>query len=196
MATPDCTASQTYCIYRIVCFPTGKVYVGQTNNSRRRKKDHFRYLKRGQHHSSYMQAAYNKYGRRAFWFEVLETDLSIEQANQREIYWIEVFDSFYNGFNATSGGDNREFVSKPCTWNGTNYESLTEAAKANNITVTAMRNRLLSSYKCDQDLVRTRPDLAKECIWNGIKYPSISAAAKASGIPLTSFKRLLKTVKD
>ena len=30
----------TYCIYRIVCFVTGKCYIGQTSRQRRRKKEH------------------------------------------------------------------------------------------------------------------------------------------------------------
>lgn len=28
-----------------------------------------------------------------------------EQLNEREIYWISYYDTFYNGYNATLGGD-------------------------------------------------------------------------------------------
>lgn len=59
-------------VYQIVNLINGKVYVGSSINLARRKNEHARHLRDGKHHSSYLQRAYNKYGRNCFKFEVLE----------------------------------------------------------------------------------------------------------------------------
>ncbi len=48
--------------------PSGKMYIGSTVNFRRRKAEHFRQLRYGQHHSVKLQRAYNKYGADAMVF--------------------------------------------------------------------------------------------------------------------------------
>lgn len=72
----------SHCVYRIVCFVTGKCYVGQTLSPDRRKLEHFRLLKSKKHHSVHLQNAYKKYGRKSFYFEVLEenNELPAQQA--------------------------------------------------------------------------------------------------------------------
>lgn len=93
-------------VYRIVCFPAGKCYVGQTGiKPNKRFRQHMRKLHDGTHHSKKLQAAYKKYGKSAFFFEILEDGISPHSINTREIYWINEFNSFQYGFNCTSGGD-------------------------------------------------------------------------------------------
>jgi len=58
-------------IYRIINIVTGDFYIGQAVNFKRRKNAHFNELKRGKHHSSYLQNAYNKYGEENFKFEIV-----------------------------------------------------------------------------------------------------------------------------
>lgn len=41
---------------------------------------------------------------------------------------------------------------KPCTWNGIEYPSLAEAARATGVHATTMRYRLKMGYTCDADL--------------------------------------------
>lgn len=48
--------------------------------------------------------AIRKYGLENFTFEVLE-ECPSELLNEREIYWINYFDSYYNGYNCTLGGN-------------------------------------------------------------------------------------------
>lgn len=57
-------------IYTITCIETGKVYVGQTINVRKRWESHRHYLARGTHRNQHLQRAWAKYGAEAFVFEV------------------------------------------------------------------------------------------------------------------------------
>lgn len=47
----------------------------------------------------------NKYGSENFYCELLEENIPYENLDEREIYYIERFDSFHNGYNSTPGGD-------------------------------------------------------------------------------------------
>ncbi len=94
-------------IYRIINQTTGKSYVGQSVNIRKRKIQHFSNLKCGKHENDYLQKSFNKYGREAFDFEVLEDTKNLTQdtINNREQYWIKYYKSFNEGYNLTKGGD-------------------------------------------------------------------------------------------
>jgi len=57
-------------VYRIVCKPTGKLYVGSTHRHfGNRFRQHKYHLRRGDHHSPKLQAVWDKYGEAAFLFE-------------------------------------------------------------------------------------------------------------------------------
>jgi group I intron endonuclease len=58
-------------IYRIQHIATGNQYIGSSVNVDRRLSDHRGYLRRGKHHSIYLQRAWNKYGEDSFIFEFL-----------------------------------------------------------------------------------------------------------------------------
>lgn len=178
----------TYCVYRIVCFATGKVYVGQTSNPKNRKLQHFGRLRRGEHHSPLLQRAYNKYGERAFYFEVVEGGISPEDIDSRELYWIERFNSHKDGYNILLGGSDAAPANKrPCTWNGVTYASVSECARANGVTETAMRIRIEAGYISDEDMKLRR----KRIIWDGVAYPSIHSASKATNISASTLKKYL-----
>ncbi len=51
--------------------------------------------------------AMNKYGKENFMCEILEDNVPIDELNNKEIYYIEKYDSFINGYNSTKGGDGR-----------------------------------------------------------------------------------------
>lgn len=181
--------SSVYCIYRITCFHTGQVYVGQTIALHNRQNQHWWKLKRGIHHNRRLQSAYEQYGRDAFYFEVLEKDIPATKINEREKIWIKKFDSFKHGYNMTEGGrDLSASHRKICIWNGIEYLSIAAAARANGITPSTMLERLQKGYACDSDIlgkgsIQAR---AKIVIWNGIKYSSLSEAARICGINLSS----------
>lgn len=58
-------------IYAIIHRDSGRWYVGQSKNIRKRLNEHRRLLRDGWHHSSYLQNAWDKYGPDAFDFDVL-----------------------------------------------------------------------------------------------------------------------------
>lgn len=178
-------------IYRIVNTMDGRSYVGQTNNVKRRRKEHFLDLKAGEHHNPFLQNAYNKYGHSAFTFEVLEQNIPTEKINEREIYWIERIDSFNTGYNLSSGGDSPEIVKgTPCTWNGIEYPSIAAAARAIGVSLASLQERLERGYTCDADMVR---GWKREITYNGVTYPSITEAAAAIGISLGAMDSRIRT---
>lgn len=51
----------------------------------------------------------NKYGIENFIIEEIE-ECSIDILNEREKYWIEYYHSFKTGYNATTGGDGKQYI--------------------------------------------------------------------------------------
>ena len=50
-----------------------------------------------------------KYGVDNFTIEQVE-ECPLEDLSDKEIYWIQYYDTFHNGYNATYGGDGRQYV--------------------------------------------------------------------------------------
>lgn len=92
-------------IYAIICKPTSKLYIGQSINIRSRKNQHLKDLLKGKHCNSYLQNAFNKYGRSNFGFQVLE-NCTREELNDKEAYWINLKNSNKSeyGFNLKEAG--------------------------------------------------------------------------------------------
>lgn len=90
-----------YCIYIHKNKINGKVYVGKTNNVKRRWKGDGYYYQS----CSKFYAAIQKYGWENFEHIILEDDLTLEQANNREQYYINFYNSQQNGYNILNGGD-------------------------------------------------------------------------------------------
>lgn len=86
----------------------GKVYIGQSIDLDRRKKDHIRNLNKNVGHNSHFQNAWNKYGENNFEFEVIHLVENSNELNYLETYYIEKYDSTNpnKGYNFTHGGDN------------------------------------------------------------------------------------------
>ena len=75
-------------VYSIRCLTNGLVYVGSSKNIKRRWSAHVSDLRKGKHSSSFLQRAWDKYGRDVFLFEtveVVDTHLLVE----REQFWID-----------------------------------------------------------------------------------------------------------
>jgi hypothetical protein len=100
-------------IYRVTS-PSGKVYVGQTTKSLiDRQKSHILSSKNinSPKYNCKFYNALRKYDNLMIW-EIIEDNISLENLNEREIYYIQLYDSFFNGYNATSGGENGRIVSE------------------------------------------------------------------------------------
>lgn len=59
-------------IYSITCLPNGRVYIGSSNDMDSRIKSHKRALKNGDHKNIHLQRAYDKHGKSAFKYDVVE----------------------------------------------------------------------------------------------------------------------------
>ena len=100
-------------IYRIKNLETGSMYIGQTAKSfASRWSDHRCDLKAGRHRNIHLQRSYNRHGKDAFEYRVLEIipqgDMSDKEfedyINEREIILIAEHDTLENGYNLTEGG--------------------------------------------------------------------------------------------
>lgn len=76
-------------VYQIRNLPTGKVYIGSSNNVLRRWEHHREFLRKGKHRSKYLQRAWNKHGPEAFEFTVLEQMEDTVRLIECEQYWID-----------------------------------------------------------------------------------------------------------
>lgn len=169
----------THCIYRIVCFQNAMVYIGQTLAPEKRKRVHFQQLRDNQHVNIHLQAAYNKYGRQAFYFEVIERDIHPSGIDEREQYWIDHYDCFRNGFNRTPGGNRVGGSYKPIVWNGVWYESVSACAR---ILGRDVRWGVAQGYTSDAELKSPGDHIKKSFEWNGIVYSSYAKCARALGL--------------
>lgn len=89
-------------IYCIINKINQKRYIGQTYSIKNRFYRHKKELRKNIHHNNHLQSAWNKYGEDNFEFSVIEY-CNVDLLNDREIYWIDFYDSFRNGYNQTSG---------------------------------------------------------------------------------------------
>lgn len=82
-------------IYKIVNIITNDCYIGSSVNINKRKNQHFNLLKHKEHHSIYLQNAYNKYGKDNFIFNILEL-CEKDKCIEREQWFIDNINSKYN----------------------------------------------------------------------------------------------------
>lgn len=88
-------------VYKISNNINNKIYIGITNDYKRRWREH----KNNYNKNSIIAKAIQKYGEENFIFEILYSGLSLEEANNKEIELIKKYNSFVpNGYNISSGG--------------------------------------------------------------------------------------------
>ena len=89
-------------IYKATNKINGKVYIGQTVRSlQERMAEHAR------HTQTTFDRALKKYGLDAFDIEQIDSTDSVDELNQKEIYWIEFYNCVVpNGYNMCEGGGN------------------------------------------------------------------------------------------
>ena len=86
-------------------------YIGQTIDEKRRFKTHVDWAINKKDNNRFHNAL-RKYGLDNFIYCVLEDNVLKENLNLKEIEWIEYYDSFYSGYNLTSGGDTNVIISE------------------------------------------------------------------------------------
>lgn len=83
-------------IYAIKNTINKHLYVGSARDFLVRKYKHLNDLRKGKHHSLYLQRAYNKYGEQGFRFVVLETVRKESQLLKREQHYLDKLNPVYN----------------------------------------------------------------------------------------------------
>lgn len=86
-------------IYKITNKINGKTYIGQSNNCKRRIQEH------QQERDIPIDMWINFLGKDNFTYEIIES-CSLEELDEKEQYYIKLYDSINNGYNIQIGGFN------------------------------------------------------------------------------------------
>lgn len=87
---------------------TGKIYIGQTTHTlNKRIKSHIKESKKESNRP--FMLSINKYGIDNFEFEIIDSTDNLDELNDKEIYWIDFYNSVSpNGYNVTGGGQGKK----------------------------------------------------------------------------------------
>nr|DAU78890.1 MAG TPA: intron associated endonuclease [Caudoviricetes sp.] len=91
-------------IYKITNKINGISYIGQSRDIEKRWASHRARYQYGTEYNKALYRAFRKYGVDNFDFSIIE-QCSEEALNDREIYWVSYYDTYYHGYNETPGGD-------------------------------------------------------------------------------------------
>ena len=95
-------------IYKITNTLNGKMYIGKTEQTiEKRFQQHCHDSQRDGMSNRPLYKAMRKYGVEVFSIEEIE---QTDNPEEREIYWIEFYGTFKNGYNATLGGDGKKYI--------------------------------------------------------------------------------------
>lgn len=97
-------------IYKITNKINGKAYIGKTQDFNERQFAHYKASKNKNSYISVLYRAINKYGWKNFNWEIICECETLEELNEKEIYFIKEYKTFIhdensNGYNLTLGGD-------------------------------------------------------------------------------------------
>ena len=141
-------------IYKIENLINHKVYIGLSKDISNRWRGHKSNYNNPncKDYNMVIYKAMRKYGIKNFTFEIIEK-CNEELLNQKEQYWIAYYDSYYNGYNSTLGGDESHIhLGKPIELYDlegnyiTTYPNITEAAKAIGVSRSAIYG-ILQGYR-------------------------------------------------
>ena len=143
--------------------PRGGKYIGKTiGNEKHRWQNHISeaYNKNNKDYNSILNKAIRKYGGNNFSCKILEDNISNDILNEREIYWIEYYKTFYldnfHGYNMTKGGDSPIRVNEKVflnLWNeGKSISEISLITSSNNKTI----SKHLKNLGISADLIYQR----------------------------------------
>lgn len=152
-------------IYKITNLVNGHSYIGQSINIDKRwnKEKSCAFNCNDKSYNYPLSKAFRKYGIENFSFEILE-ECNKEKLNEREIYYISLYNTYYNGYNQTKGGQN-------CPYSKLKENQVLEI-KQKLITQKYSLEKLSKEYNVHKDTIR---NINNGDIWSYIgiynKYP-------------------------
>lgn len=150
------------------------VYVGQTINLKLRDKRHREidpYDPCLREYNYPLSRGIRKYGNDAYELIILEDNLSQEQLNEREKYWIAYYDTYYHGYNQSLGGSNPVMVKH----NEDEIDKVIDLLKNTSMTFQEIAN------ECDISLTHVyNINTGQRRKRDNIEYPIRSSKAKGS----------------
>lgn len=131
-------------IYMYIDKENGKKYVGQSININQRKVSH------RNSDSTPFDRILSLKGEDKFDFVILE-ECKASQLNEREIYWINYYNSYYDGYNCNPGGNSvyGEYAS-----NALITEEVAKQIIQDLSTSTLSQKEIAKKYSCSEDIVR------------------------------------------
>ena len=138
--------------------------------------------------------AINKYGKENFYYEILEQNIDEDLIDDLEIYYIELYNSYENGYNSTRGGDSKTISKiqdvekiKEMFYEGKTYTEMSEYFKVNKATIQRTlyslglkRNNIISKeYLLKNKDIKTNKQMAEEL---NVSMVTITRAFKKYGI--------------
>lgn len=100
-------------IYKITNHLNGKVYIGQTINYKRRKREHYSELNYRDHRNPYLQKSWDKNGPENFTMELIH-ECECSDLDYWEVFYINDYESMIDdkGYNLISGGNDNRVISE------------------------------------------------------------------------------------
>lgn len=208
-------------IYKAISATTGKVYIGQTTQTLQERINQHNSHAYGHQYNYHFHNAIRKYGSEDFTYEIIEDGIeSTEVLNEREKYWIAYYDSYYNGYNSTLGGEgcvrrddeliiklfreghttqeiceitgyNRQTIYRSYTINGLTEDNNKRKAEQNR----ERCSRTVDQYSLDGKYIKTWPS-ATECGKNLGNQGLISAICRQEKSILSAYGFLFKYTDD
>ena len=186
----------TWLIYSHINKINGKRYIGLSKNANKRWARGLGYL--NSHHKVFA-AALKKYSWDGFEHIILEEGIeSLEQANEREKYWIAYYHSYIgdplcNGYNCTIGGDGtpgrimsddeKEYRRKLKLGTKASAETKLKMSKTRTGKKQHMTTKKLAACRKAQEAMCVARRKKVKCIETNEVYNSITEASVKTGIP-------------
>ena len=178
----------------------GHQYIGQTNNIKKRFNGHKSdsYNMNSHSYNYPLHNAIRKYGINNFTFEVLESGLTQEEANEREKYWIQKKKTHVSqgGYNISLGGDG-------CLLERISWEKLKERGRVfTGEEIELIQNKLINGEKYNDIIKYFAPRLTRSFLSNlnkGVNYknPSLNYPLKKDFSGERGFtKEEIKQIKE
>jgi group I intron endonuclease len=117
-------------IYKITNTITEKVYIGYTSSTVENRWLQHKNNALKQESNRKFYNAIRKYGTDVWTIEVISETITVNEAKEQEIAFIELYDSYHNGYNATKGGDGNNGIIMSAESNMKRSEALKGVSKS------------------------------------------------------------------